>query len=619
MANPFLMTEDDLSPKGNDLNSNPFLMQQSQDAGEDYATDNPFLVQANNPFAGFDDVSEPTLDENNMDFYPPPPPQQTNQENEQLFLDDVSVPTSAVQTSSNSGHHVDSAMSFFGTTITDDDGDEPPAIIKPVALNINRDILSTYDDGTAYSSEDELTRDKRQGPPPRPVPPSKTTQDLILSVSDQLDQTSSHLLGRLPATRTPSPVSMRDLHSPSPTPDFPDLLDVSDVVPHDGSDLMTENNSYGHDFMNMSSVPNDNPFAMDDETVPVKVEPTRPPPPRPTPPRPTPPRRPSPPSAVPAAVEPVGAPPPRPAPIQHEPDLFDMFGSDIPTKPAKPPPPKSNQDILNLFSTPAASASVPIPAAQNDLLSGDILSMDNDHGFGGGMPLMSTDTLPQRPVPPPIPTKPKLPPPPPQVIPEPVSLVSTVNDIPTTIPSDSEGVDNSYVSPIATAAASPSISHTEKENILDDVESSDHSNIESASSINEHVINLNPAPPSPSTISDEQMDTTVDFAGITPIPSANPFASPESEDNQDVIPIHHINPTPVPAPSPALDVFGVSSVVNPVNTIPQIQRSDEFDAFAAKFDSVKKEDHLLLDGFSGASRSVSAEFGKFDSLFFILI
>ncbi|KAH8310062.1 hypothetical protein KR067_009607, partial [Drosophila pandora] len=48
-------------------------------------------------------------------------------------------------------------------------------------------------------------------------------------VSSQLEETSSELLGRIPATRSPSPVSMRDLHSPSPTPDsgLADLLDVS--------------------------------------------------------------------------------------------------------------------------------------------------------------------------------------------------------------------------------------------------------------------------------------------------------------------------------------------------------------------------------------------------------
>lgn len=66
-------------------------------------------------------------------------------------------------------------------------------------------------------------------PPPRP-PPSKETQDLLMSVMGAMDATSSHLLDRIPPTRTPSPVSMRDLHSPSPTPEpqTQDLLDVSD-------------------------------------------------------------------------------------------------------------------------------------------------------------------------------------------------------------------------------------------------------------------------------------------------------------------------------------------------------------------------------------------------------
>lgn len=69
------------------------------------------------------------------------------------------------------------------------------------------------------------------GPPPRPgLPPSKETKDLILSVTGTMEATSSHLLDRLQATRTPSPTPIRDLDSPSPTPDmFGDLLGVGDV------------------------------------------------------------------------------------------------------------------------------------------------------------------------------------------------------------------------------------------------------------------------------------------------------------------------------------------------------------------------------------------------------
>lgn len=104
-----------------------------------------------------------------------------------------------------------------------------------------------------------------------------------------------------------------------------------------------------------------------------------------------------------------------------------------------------------------------------------------------------------------------------------------------------------------------------------------HSPAESVS-VSEHAI----ATAAHSEHSDDHMDTSA----VTPIPSANPFASPESE-AMDII-----QPAVVPAPTPqsftGSDSFG---------------QSDEFDAFAAKFDSVKKEDHSLLDGFGTAVQS----------------
>ncbi|EFA02108.2 Protein stoned-B-like Protein [Tribolium castaneum] len=80
--------------------------------------------------------------------------------------------------------------------------------------------------------------------PPPPRPP-KETQDLLMSVMGAMDATSSHLLDRIPPTRTPSPVNMRDLHSPSPTPEpptFGDLLDVGNTNPTKPTeDLLTLN------------------------------------------------------------------------------------------------------------------------------------------------------------------------------------------------------------------------------------------------------------------------------------------------------------------------------------------------------------------------------------------
>lgn len=620
MANPFLMTDEDLSPKV-DAASNPFLIQESQDAGDDFVTENPFMVQANNPFAAFgdggDDVAPAEVGDD-LSFYPTTTAESIVTSSD-MFLDshesEVHCNTTATTTTNS---NIDSAMSFFGTTITDMDDVDETSITKPVLLNINKDILSNYDDNMAYSSEDELTKDKHYGPPARPVPPSKTTQDLISSVADHLDQTSSHLLGRIPATRTPSPVSMRDLHSPSPTPDFGDLLDVSDVPNNDFIDQIGDSAEVHTDFMDMTStLSNDNPF-MTPEPAPIKAEPQRPPPPRPTPPRPTPPRRPSPPQVPVAAVvapTPIAhqPPPPRPAPIQQETDLFDMFGSDIPTIPAKPPPPKSNQDILSLFSAPTTSTA-PISSSNTDLLCGDILSMDDEPSMSD-LPIMSSAGMNPAPMQAPIVHAKPL-----QILDEPlmVSVSPSINEEPmASVVSDVEPIDNSSVSPVVSDIPTPVqvTPHTEKENILDDIEVSEHSEHIDSASLSEHTANI-VAPPSD--ISDEKMDTTVDFGGITPTPSVNPFASPENEMVLD------LQPQSVPAPitetyvakpqADVMDIFGGSKPLPPA--VPRrAEKSDEFDAFAAKFDSVKKEEPSLLgDNFGAPSRSVSAEFGKHEHL-----
>lgn len=306
--------------------ANPFLMDDELE-GVDDTTVNPFLIQADtggnddNPFAGSDTNVNPFA-----------------------FGDD------AEDEPEHQEHDIDPAMSFFGTTIEAEDD----------ALSIK-------------SSLDEEEDHKTKAPPPRPLPPK--TQELINTVSNQLDETSSELLGRIPATRSPSPVSMRDLHSPSPTPDsgLADLLDVSDS----GS----SGNIQGFDADLIGSGPNgvvsnDNPFGIPTGIQiiqgatpmpsPAKQQPPRPPPPRPAPPRPSPPAGHQPPP------RPMPPPPPTPAQQKQEneenvadsEDLFDMFGT---TKPPKPPPPKTKEDILSLFDKPAQ------PVAKPDLLSDDIV------------------------------------------------------------------------------------------------------------------------------------------------------------------------------------------------------------------------------------------------------
>ena len=215
MANPFLFMEEESSAgTASDAFSNPFLV---EDDGEDEgASDNPFFSQGNNPFADFGGAADEiiaaiTTSASYMDNA-----DTLTQTGASLFLTDDDIEDAA---------EVDNAMSFFGTTINESDGLTFPKPHELTILNIQNTLL---DEITTYSSEEEL---KAKKAPPRPVPPpSHATQQLITSLADQMDQTSSNLLNRLPVTRTPSPVNMRDLHSPSPTPDnqLGDLLDVSD-------------------------------------------------------------------------------------------------------------------------------------------------------------------------------------------------------------------------------------------------------------------------------------------------------------------------------------------------------------------------------------------------------
>lgn len=297
MSNPFLFDEpEEATDNQAEAYSNPFLQEAT---GEDeYVADNPFLSQpAKNPFFGNDaDVEAETI-------------------------------ASATVVDKQQPEQIDTAMSFFGTTITDTD----------------------EDDVTPHP----VVEESKKAPPQRPSPPAcpAATQELISSLADHLDQTSTHLLDRIPVTRTPSPVSMRDLHSPSPTPEVADLLDVGETVNQDDGLLISDDAAD-------TSAPSENPFVEFDK--PAAAPARAAPPPRPTPPRPTPPR-PSPPSQAPAV----------PAAPATDADLFDVFGTN--TVKQQQNVPKSNQDILSLFSAPK----VPTTAEPQDLLTSDIFTNAN--------------------------------------------------------------------------------------------------------------------------------------------------------------------------------------------------------------------------------------------------
>lgn len=265
--------------------ANPFLMDDAAGDEADAPSDNPFFEQASNPFADFQQTADVTA----------------------TATEDEAINTS-----------------FFDTTIHD--ADEVAVPPPPVQINVAGGDVAL---GDFYSSEDELEKVKKPGPPPPPRPgPPIAAQHLISTVAGQLDLASHDLLGRIPVTRTPSPVSMRDLHTPSPTPDDNLLMD--------------------------------DPMSLEEDQVvaaPVFEEPKLPPA-RP-PPRPQPPPKPEPPQMRPQQQQVVA----------QEPDIMDMFGVDDTPAPTRPPPPKTNQDILSLFSAPVEpEEEVP----QTDLLTEEI-------------------------------------------------------------------------------------------------------------------------------------------------------------------------------------------------------------------------------------------------------
>lgn len=291
MANPFLFMEEEVSAAtAPDATQNPFLIEDDDDETGEFTAENPF--SASNPFAFSDTndsgiTADAVLDQSGANFFLA---EDDDDEDEQM-----------------QEHAIDPTMSFFGTTINEADVD-------------NDEIMKT-------------------APPNRPAP---ATQQMISNFSDHLDQTSENLLGKIPVTRSPSPVSMRDLHSPSPTPDVGDLLDVSDAFA--AATAAEEQQKI------------DNGFHQEE------IKPNRPPPPaRPIPPRPTPPK------TVCTPVQPTNTITQTNA-HSHEDDLFDIHGNGHKKPPPKPPAPKSNEDILNLYQ----AQSQPVQENKADLLSDDI-------------------------------------------------------------------------------------------------------------------------------------------------------------------------------------------------------------------------------------------------------
>lgn len=279
--NPFLSMTEPAAPVAAEV-LNPFMMTDPEPA--EFSGDNPFATS--NPFSDFGGAFEPAAgDTVPVDIFggPDPPGGGARQ------FDGFPVAAAPI-------------VDIFSSP------PEPVRLVKPTELEL---ISTTADAVFGSPLEDQTTL------PSRPLPPE--TQNLILTVTGQMEFTSSHLLDRIPPTRTPSPVSVRDIHSPSPTPE-PELeLDPEPApepapAPPDGSDV--------------------------NRNKPARPPPARPPaPPRPAPP--PPPQRPAPPATL---------------------DDINLFDAPAPTvvKPTK-------EAILSLYSAPKKEEE-----KQIDFLSDDI-------------------------------------------------------------------------------------------------------------------------------------------------------------------------------------------------------------------------------------------------------
>lgn len=311
--NPFLSMNEPAAPTGGEV-LNPFMMTDSEPAA--FSNDNPFATS--NPFSDFGGEYEPPAgDTVPVDIF------------------------GAVEPTGIGAKHFEDFPTNTTTTfdVFTSQPDDCERLVKPTEL----DLASTTADN-AYFGEETTGRPM----PPRPLPPE--TQNLILSVTGQMEFTSSHLLDRIPPTRTPSPVSVRDIHSPSPTPE-PEL-EAEPVI--DSFDI--------------------------NRNKPARPPPARPPPAaRPPPPRPAPPPVPA---HAPASVEPLfNQSQPQ---AQMATDDINLFDAPVPA-PVKP----TKEAILSLYSAPKKEEQ-PIDFLSDDII--DEVPADNPSETASYLP--SANDLP---------------------------------------------------------------------------------------------------------------------------------------------------------------------------------------------------------------------------------
>lgn len=418
-SNPFLFTEEVGStqlPSGNSP-FNPFLA--GNDLGE-AQNDNPFMSAfsdtqnifdntntiATNPFA-----IEPDSSNSNVNFF--------------------STSDASTEQSSINYENIFSQPQAHPHLEVDLFGPDP---------NINQnnfmqeDLMSSNEQQNsgvfASSYESEFIDDSSKGPPKRPPPPRpgppKETKDLILSVTGAMEATSSHLLDRLQATRTPSPTPMRDLHSPSPT-QFGDLLEVDEPsgitgpVSHTGQQEHQEVNFLGDDFdfqpakiepeitqkrpsIIEGTIAPITPAPLESEhvqpVVPIPkpaVPPSRPAPPviperprvPPQPPRPPVPTRPKTPEIPPSVTPKEILSPPQQAMPKQTSEFDEVFGQVIPNDISAAP-----QPMTVPTAEPYEAEISNEPQFVKTIINGNSLESSAMFSSEAGMPLVTEETRP---------------------------------------------------------------------------------------------------------------------------------------------------------------------------------------------------------------------------------
>lgn len=547
-ANPFLFGDDDPVSYGTPV-SNPFLLEDDEynpfpTSSEPAQVSSQVTHQNNNPFA-FD--PEELENSDSVGF---------GSSNDQFMTQATITINTIPVTSSNSG--------LFDNF---EDNSKELDLMNDIPMSMPNNQIPQFNIPQKPTDLDLSSHTSN-------IPPSKETQDLFMSVMGAMDATSSHLLDKIPPTRTPSPVSMRDLHSPSPTPEpMGDLLDVGeDITPK------VEQN----DFFNTQT-------QLISDVQEVK-KPPRPAPPRPVPPqRPAPPSKPPPPVAKPAVpLSPFNNQVTAQNPTTNLMDDFCLFDS-------KPSKPATKADILNLYNANNQTSQV------KDLLLDDPEPADTfgmpTSGFGISQP-MTTELIEDlsstfvnqenkknsitEEAPLPI-RKPS--------IPSPQANIETVDNssndfltspnvsqqdfhMDTSDSQSKESVNSVTFNPFAAVESNEDIQESKTvENIATEPAAQTNNEVMERNDFNQipkeedNILNFNIQSENSSGFNDTFQDTFTKSVQEDPVPILTPLSQPEEVDNA-------------------------------MSSWNQTHEPDEFDAFASKFDAVSKS-HSSTDPFGG--------------------